>query len=147
MAARKTEGSVHPQEWIRRLRQPPSISGQHPVSARFIYSLRLVAIHRRAGRDPTAELATRLGSVAVAVKALQLIEGLCRAWPEPINLNRFCCQALSHDEATISVMVDAAWRNRPGEFTDQLAGLLRPDRIDRLWSDAIELVASEAARA
>lgn len=133
--------------WIERLKQARALDTLHPVAARYIHALRLIAIHARAGRDPTAELALRLGSMAVAVKALQLTDSLGACWPEPIQLRRFCCRALSHDEATIAALLEAAWRNRHDAFERQLAGLLRPERAERLWGDCVELVACEAAQA
>lgn len=134
-------------DWVERLSLARATESLHPVAARFIHALRLIAIHSRAGRDPTAELVLRLGSMAVAVKALQLTDSLGACWPEPIQLRRFCCGALSHDEATIAALVEAAWRNRQDRFEFQLDGLLRPEQSQRLWVDCVELVASESARA
>lgn len=147
MAGRDNGGASGTGAWLAQLRCPRRITAIEPVAARFIYSLRLIAVHERARRDPVAELACRLGSVAVAVKALQLAEGLCRSWPEPISVRRFCCQVLSHDEATIAAMIEAAWHNRREAFFAQLEGLVRRDRIERLWRESVELAAGEMAQA
>lgn len=141
---RNGAGTAH---WIERLKQPRAMETLHPVAARFIHALRLIAIHARAGRDPTAELALRLGSMAVAVKALQLVDSIGASWPEPLQLRRFCCRVLSHDEATIAALLEAAWHNRQEQFELQLDGLLGPARCQRLWADCVELIACEAAQA
>ena len=133
------------ESWIERLKRPQRMEHIEPVAARFIFSLRLIAVHHRAKRDPTSELTARLGNIAIAVKAFQLSETLCQTWPEPICLRPFCCQALSHDETTIAAMLEAAWSGQRDLFVDQLNGLVRRDRIEWLWRDCSELVASELA--
>ncbi|MFZ9396473.1 MAG: DNA-directed RNA polymerase subunit beta' [Erythrobacter sp.] len=130
--------------WVDWLQQPRIMTTLHPVAARFIHALRLIAVHHRARRDPTAELAVRLGSVAVAVKALQLADTIGGSWPEPVQLRRFCYRGLSHDEATIGALVEAAWWNRQDAFEREISGLVRSERIARLWADCVELVASES---
>lgn len=132
-------------EQISALREASRITDLHPVAARFIYSLRLVAAYKRAKRDPAAELANRLGSIQTAIKALQLVETIGHSWPEPVLVQRFCCGCLSHDERTLGAMLDAAWHNDRASFNEQLAGLVRSERIDRVWDDALQLVMAEAA--
>ena len=132
-------------EQVAALQEVPRIADLHPVAARFIYSLRLVAAYKRAKRDPAAELANRLGSIQTAIKALQFVETVGHAWPEPVLVQRFCCGCLSHDERTLGAMLDAAWNNDRAAFTEQLDGLVRSERIDRVWDDALQLVMAEAA--
>ncbi|WDA42024.1 DNA-directed RNA polymerase subunit beta' [Erythrobacter sp. BLCC-B19] len=128
---------------IAALAAAPRIEECGPIAGRFIHALRLIALHDRLGRDPVPELAARLGSVAVAAKALILAQAISAAWPEDIHVSRFCCRLLSHDEATIAAFVDAAARGDRGGFEAALAGLLRPDRMPRLWEGALALTAAE----
>ena len=132
------------QSWIERLARPPSIDGLHPIAARFVYSLRLVALHQQAGRDPVPELTQRLGSISGAISALGLAETIAYAWPEAVQLRRFCCQRLSHDETTIGRIVGAAWEGDRCAFDAELCGLVRVDRIERLWDDALDFVQADA---
>ncbi|MEM9502000.1 MAG: DNA-directed RNA polymerase subunit beta' [Pseudomonadota bacterium] len=128
---------------IAQLASPPRIEAFGPLAARFVYSLRLIALHDRAGRDPVPELAVRLGSVETAAKALALSQAITSVWPENIQVSRFCCQSLTYDEATLAVLIDAAvQRDRPG-FESTVDGLIRPDRIHRLWDGVLALVAAE----
>ena len=128
---------------IARLAQPPRVEALHPIAGRFVYALRLIALHDRAKRDPVPELATRLGNVAVAAKALSLAQTISASWPEDIHVSRFCCCLMSHDEATIGAMVQsAAMRDREG-FEAALDGFIRPARVHRLWEAVVELVAAE----
>lgn len=130
-------------DWIGRLREPPSIGSLGPIAARFVYSLRLIALHERAKRDPVPELAARLGSVTSAGKTLLLAHTISATWPENIHIAPFCCKLMSPDEATIGRMVDAvADRDRPA-FESELAGFVRSERITRLWDAALGLVAAE----
>jgi hypothetical protein len=128
---------------IAALAAPPRIEKLGPVAGRFIYALRLIAVHERVGRDPVPELASRLGSVDVAAKALILARAIAATWPENIAVSPFCCRLMSHDEATIGAFVDAGaagdWRG----FEAALDGLVRPDRAYRLWEAALALAAAE----
>lgn len=128
---------------IARLAQPPRVAEHHPLAARFIYSLRLIAIHDRAKRDPVPELTTRLGSVEAAAKSLALAQVIQCTWPEDIHIARFCCGLMSHDEATIAGMLSSAVNRDRAAFDHSVHGLIRPDRVHRLWDAVLELVAAE----
>ena len=128
---------------IARLAAVPRVQTLGPIAARFVYSLRLIALHDRARRDPIPELAMRLASVESAAKSLALAQVVGAVWPENIHVSRFCCCAMSHDEATLGAMVDAATgRNRPA-FDAAVQGLIRPARIDALWDATLDLVAAD----
>lgn len=128
---------------IAALATPPRVERLGPVGGRFIHALRLIAVHERVGRDPVPELATRLGSVDVAAKALILAQAIAASWPENIAVSRFCCRLLSHDEATIGAFVDAAAAGDRGGFEAALDGLIRPERAHRLWESALALASAE----
>jgi hypothetical protein len=128
---------------IAALAAPPRMDRLGPVVGRFVHALRLIALHEQAGRDPLPELAVRLGSVEVAAKALILAQSISAAWPETIHLSRFCCRLLSHDEATIGRFVDAAAQGERAGFEGALTGLIRPERMPRLWEGALALTAAE----
>jgi hypothetical protein len=128
---------------IAALAAPPRIEALGPIGGRFVHALRLIALHERLGRDPVPELAARLGSVDVAAKALMLAQAISASWPENIHASRFCCGLLSHDEATIGAFVDAAAKANRTAFEEALAGLIRADRMPRLWEGALALTAAE----
>ncbi len=135
--------SAHSRSTIAQLAEPLRMQLVGPVAARFLYSLRLIALHDRARLDPLPELATRLGSVETAAKAFALSQVISATWPENIHLSRYCCDLLSHDEATIGALVDAVCqRNRPA-FEAAIEGLIRPDRTERLWDAILALVVTE----
>lgn len=128
---------------IARLAAPPRMAHLNPIAARFIFSLRLIALHQRVQRDPVAELAVRLGSVDVAAKSLALSQMVCAAWPDHLHVSPFCCSLMSHDEASIAALVQTVIeRDRP-RFDQNIAGLIRPDRFERLWDAAQDLVMAE----
>ena len=128
---------------IARLAVAPRIEDLGPIGGRFVHALRLIALHERVGRDPVPELAVRLGGVEIAAKALILAQAISASWPENIHVSRFCCRLLSHDEATIGMFVDAAARGDRHGFEGALAGLVRSDRVPRLWEGALALAAAE----
>jgi len=128
---------------IAQLAEPPRVASLNPIAARFIYSLRLIAVHERAKRDPVPELASRLGSIDIAAKSLALSQVICRSWPENIHVSRFCCGLLSHDEATIAAMIENTHRRDQAGFDDAISGLIRPERVHRLHEAVQELVTAE----
>lgn len=128
---------------IADLAASPRVETLGPIAARFVHALRLIALHERLGRDPVPELAARLGSVEVAAKALILAHAISANWPENIHVSRFCCRLLSHDEATIGAFVDAAAGADRRGFEAALTGLIRADRMPRLWEGALALTAAE----
>lgn len=128
---------------IAGLAQPGTIETLGPIAARFVYSLRLIALHQRVRRDPVPELASRLNSINVAAKSLALSQTVSSVWPENIHVSRFCCTRLSHDEATIAAAIDAAADRHYASFVAAIEGLIRPERAERLWDDVLQLVEAE----
>ena len=128
---------------IADLAAVPRINSLGPIAARFVYSLRLIALHDRAKRDPIPELAIRLASVETAAVAFQLAQTISATWPDAIHVSRFCCCAISHDEATVGAMLDAATDRDRAAFDGVLQGLVRPDRIEALWDASLALVVAE----
>ncbi len=128
---------------IAALALPPQTNALGPIGGRFVHALRLIALHERMARDPVPELAVRMGSVMVAAKALMLAQAICASWPETITVSRFCCDLLSHDEATIGAFVDAAAAGKRAGFDAALTGLIRADRMHHLWEGALALAAAE----
>ncbi|MCL9983512.1 MAG: DNA-directed RNA polymerase subunit beta' [Erythrobacter sp.] len=135
--------SAPAQDVIAALAVTPRLDVLGPIAARFIHALRLIALHERAGRDPVPELAVRLGGVEIAAKALILSHAIAASWPENIHVSRFCCRLLSHDELTIGAFIDAAARRDRAGFEAALTGLVRAERMHRLWEGALLLVAAE----
>lgn len=128
---------------IAALAEPQRVESLGPIGGRFVHALRLIALHERVGRDPVPELAVRLGGVEIAAKALILAHAISASWPENIHVSRFCCRLLSHDETTIGMFVDAAARGDRNKFEGVLSGLIRSDRMPRLWEGALALAAAE----
>jgi hypothetical protein len=129
---------------VKRLAEPKRLNSLGPIAARFLYSLRLIALHDRVKRDPVPEMTMRLGGVEIAAKSLALSQAIASTWPEDIHISPFCCQVLTHDEATIGAIIDAACQRDRAGFEAQVEGLIRPERVHRLWDGVLALVAAEA---
>lgn len=135
--------STSAQSIIAELAKPARVSQLHSIAARFVFSLRLIAVHEHARRDPVPELAVRLGSMDVAAKSLCLAKLIARVWPENIQVSGFCCEFMSYDEATLGYMIEASARRDREAFGRVSEGLIRPDRAHKLWDAAVDLVAAE----
>lgn len=138
-----TRQSIDTSAILQSLAQPAMLSAIGPIAGRFVHSLRLIALHERVKRDAVPELTVRLGGVEIAAKTLALSQAISSTWPENIHVSRFCCQRLTHDEATIAAMIDAVCARDRTQFDHQVEGLIRPTRADRLWDAALDLVAAE----
>ena len=125
--------------WIARLHVPATVNDLSPIAQRFIFSLRVVAVYRKAGREPLAELTSRLGSITVAVKSLQLVESMAHVWPEPVHVQRCCCQILSHHELTIARALEAIAENN----VDGFDALMPSDTRKTIANAAGELIVAE----
>lgn len=141
--SRQHPPSATAQSIIAALTAPLRVEALGPNGGRFIHALRLIALHERMGRDPVPELMVRMGGVEVTAKALILAQAISASWPENIAVSRFCCRLLSHDEATIGAFVDAAALGDRLGFEGALTGLIRSDRMHRLWEGAMALAAAE----
>ena len=139
-----SQSRLNATNFVESLAAPVRVDTLGPIAGRFIYSLRLIALHNRVRRDPVPELTVRLGGVEIAAKSLALSQAVSATWPEDIHVSRFCCAFLTHDEATIGKLVDCACQRDRGGFEAQIDGLIRPERIHRLWDGVLALVASEA---
>ncbi|MEP0189089.1 MAG: hypothetical protein ABJP70_04590 [Erythrobacter sp.] len=64
-------------------------------------------------------------------------------WPENLQISRFCCEFLTHDEATIGTLIDAAAVRDRYQFEAQIDGLIRHKRKEPLWDAVIDLLGSE----
>ncbi len=128
---------------IAQLASARMLQSLNPIAARFVYSLRLIALHQKVRRDPVPELAARLNSVDVAAKSLELSQTVLEAWPENVHVSRFCCCKLTHDEATIAAAIEGVADRDHGAYDRAVAGLLRPDRMQRLWDNMLDLVTAE----
>ncbi len=131
--------------WIARLQEQPRVDELDTLAIRFVFSLRLIAIHRQAKRDPVPELAARLGNLTSAIAALELVETLAQIWPETIQVGRACCRGLTLDEVTLGRAFEAVTARDRAAFAHQLDGLLKASRVDLLWEQALTFVAAEYA--
>ncbi|EAQ28261.1 DNA-directed RNA polymerase beta' subunit [Erythrobacter sp. NAP1] len=131
------------QATIAALARPARIDDHGPIAARFLYSLRLIALHERVNRDPIPELTQRLGSVETAARSLALAQTVKATWPEDIRIGCYCCQMLTHDEATIAKMIDCASQRERAGFEGAVQGFIRHDRVHRLWDGVLGLIAAE----
>lgn len=118
---------------IAALARPPLMQAQSAAGQVLVHAVRLCAVAARDGSDPLPALALRLCNCEAAYAVHAFVETMVRAWPEPFVVGRACCQRLSPDEATLIQLVDAGQRRDRTRFGDVLAGLVRPDRHERLW--------------
>lgn len=110
----------------------------------MVMALRLCALARSAGRDPMAELATRLGSVPAAEALVRLARTVGRTWPEAYVAGRPCCLAMTPDERTLANVARAALRGDRGAASTELDGFVRVGRHEALFDAAVRCAAELA---
>ncbi|MGV2480299.1 UNVERIFIED_CONTAM: hypothetical protein IGO34_26215, partial [Salmonella enterica subsp. enterica serovar Weltevreden] len=68
-----------------------------------------------------------------------LLETVRLCWPEPFAVAPPCCATLSHDEATLLVMIGTAGDGRRPIFDALLCEMLGQDACDRLYAASAAL--------
>jgi len=121
---------------VEKLLTAPTTSELSCAGARIIADFRLLALCARAGRDPVLELVHRNSCLTTAKAFIDLADTIGASWPENVTVARPCCPVVTHDEATIANMIDAARAGNREGFSAQIAGFVRHDRHDRLFERA-----------
>jgi len=130
---------------LEALRRPPMASQFSAPAMTLVLSIRLMASCVKERRDPLADLACRLESIAAAKAVLDFAQGCARAWPETAAVNRPCCHALTPDEAVFAQMAEAAAAADRAAFAAVLDGFVRRERHERLYLLSQEAVAAFSA--
>lgn len=118
---------------IATLARPHVLHRQSAAAQDLIKAFRLCAHARRERSDPLPALALHLCNCESAYAVGELVGTVVRAWPEAFVVGRACCQRLSPDEVTLSLLADAGQRRDRAAFRDAIAGLVRPERHEALW--------------
>jgi len=135
------EGGAQTFAAIERLRMPPLIANQSIAGYRIIMALRLLTVCSCSGHDPLPILAQRLASVTAAKAIIAFADEVGRSWPENVQVMRPCCAAITHDELTVALLIDAAAAGRRDICSMVVEGLVRPGRHEPLYELAKGAVA------
>lgn len=120
----------------------PRLDQLTPEQAAVAGALRRWVVAARLRQCPLAAAAARLGCVPAARQLHLLLETVRSCWPEPFAVAPPCCATLSHDEATLLVMLEAARSHRRPVFDALIAEMIGSDARDRLYSASVALAAA-----
>lgn len=124
------------------LGSPRTMAGLEGRAALVLRTVRIWAGLRMARHCPIEMAEHRLGSVSAAGALRILVETMSAAWPDPVALAPPCCPVLSHDEATIGALLQAAWAGDRRRFDREAEEMLDEDARARLWSAMRALLVS-----
>ncbi len=103
------------------------------LEMRVVTSFRLAAIAGKAGQDPTALIARRLGSYSLSNQLSLIVSAIGDAWPDNFMLSRPCCPQLSFDEVTVIAMLRSAGTGNRAAFDELLHDMLPEETRDFLY--------------
>lgn len=118
----------------------PRLDQLSPEQTAIAGALRRWVMATRLRQCPLRAAADRLGCGQAARQLHLLLETVRMCWPEPFAVAPPCCPTLSHDEATLLVMVEAARDHRRPVFDALICEMLGPDARDRLYAASVALV-------
>lgn len=102
---------------------------------RLVLATRLRVACARRGIPALPLIAQRLGCERQALRALHIIEVIGAVWPEKFALSPPCCGLLSHDEALLGALAEAAEEGARAGFDAHARDLLNQDARERLWGE------------
>jgi hypothetical protein len=112
----------------------PRLDQLTPAQVAIAGAVRRWVLARHMRRCPLQVAHERLGCAQAARALHLLLETVRSCWPEPFAISPPCCSVLSHDEATLLVMIDAAGARRRLAFDGLLCEMLGSDARDRLFA-------------
>lgn len=118
---------------------PPRLDGLHPDQVAVTAALRRWVMAARLRQCPLRAAADRLGCGRGARQLHLLLETVRMCWPEPFAVAPPCCPTLSHDEATLLVMIEAARDHRRPVFDALICEMIAADARDRLYAASLAL--------
>ena len=107
---------------------------------RVVMALRLKVICDKRGLDPMTPLTERLGGIAPALRMVHITGLIANLWPEAFVLSPPCCRSLSHDEALLGALAEAAGDRDRVRFDTESRDMLGEEARDQLWRDLAALV-------
>lgn len=117
----------------------PRLDRLEPDQAALAQASRRWVVAAKLRQCPLRAAADRLGCVQAARSLHLLLDTIRVCWPEPFAVGAPCCPILSHDEATLLVMVAAARDHRRPVFDALLCEMLDQDARDRLYQTSVAL--------
>lgn len=117
----------------------PRLDRLTPEQAAVAGALRRWVVATRLRQCPLAAAAARLGCIQAARHLHLLLETVRSCWPEPFAVAPPCCGTLSHDEATLLVMLEAARSHRRPVFDALICEMIGGDARDRLYAASVRL--------
>jgi hypothetical protein len=117
----------------------PRLSACGGIARDMVMAIRVQVVAARRDIDPLPLLIGRLGDASRARHAVHMRQVVGAIWPEPFVLSPPCSPHLSHDEALLAGLVDAAQCNDRHDFDAMAHDLLNEDARDHLWRECIRL--------
>ena len=125
---------------IEKLTARTPLGALSPEGARVIMALRLKIVCDKRGMDAIPPLSTRMGGISGALRMIHVTALVAALWPDPFALSPPCCRTLSHDEAMLGALAEAAYAGDRARFDDESTDMLSEEARDQLWRDLAALV-------
>ena len=130
---------------LASLLEAPCTDSLSQCARDIVVATRIDVICRKRGIDPMATLVQRLGSEARAKRIRHLVDVVGAVWPEAFALSPPCCRHLSHDEALLGTLIEAAEVGDRRWFDTVSRDLLNEEARDGLWREMLLFAGPEVS--
>lgn len=127
---------------IKMLISTPRLDLLSPFHAQVIIAMRIMAMAKIKKIDITLYLQKHFGSSKSAWHFSHMMETIQECWPEPMVVNRACCEMTSYDEMLIADLFKAAASSRTLHFHGLLCEMLPNTDVERLHHHIVRLIES-----
>lgn len=130
---------------VASLLAPPRTDSLTQCARDIVVATRIDVICRKRGIDPQSAHIQRLGCEARAKRVRHLVDVVGAVWPEAFALSPPCCGHLSHDEALLGTLIEAAEIRDRRWFDNASRDLLDEDARDGLWREILLFAGTEVS--
>jgi hypothetical protein len=119
--------------WMHR----PRLAAYGDPARDIVMAIRWQVVGTKRGHDAFPALIDRLGGAVRAGRAVHMRLLIAAIWPDSFALSPCCCPHMTHDEALLAALMEAAQCGARADFDTLACDMLSEDARDQLWRECV----------